>query len=379
MIRFLRMLSLALAGQLGLACTLQSKVALEPLFAEQTFDRPVAMQQLPQGSSDWYVVEKGGTIERVSGEGLRAKRHLFVDLRDRVESAPNEAGLLGMAFHPDFADNGEVFLSYTRANPLASVLSRFISHDGGLTLDPASEVVLLTVPQPYSNHNGGQIAFGPDGYLYYGLGDGGAAGDPQGNGQNTDTLLGAMLRLDVDGGAPYAIPPDNPFAGGGGRPEIYAWGLRNPWRWSFDRQSGALWVGDVGQNEWEEIDKVSRGDNLGWNRWEGSHCYAADTCVAAGMVMPVIDYPHSQGCSVTGGYVYRGKALPALQGQYLYGDFCSGHIWELDSGNPQEGARILLLSAKRIASFAEDREGELYVLDYASGRIYRLVPRVVSQ
>jgi len=379
MMRFLRLLTIALLGQSGLACSLQSEVVLEPLFAEQSFDRPVAMLQLPQGSSDWYVVEKGGTIERVSGEGLKAKRQLFVDLRDRVEAGPNEAGLLGMAFHPDFATNGEVFLSYTRANPLTSVLSRFVSHDGGLTLDPASEAVILTVPQPYSNHNGGQIAFGPDGYLYYGLGDGGSAGDPQGNGQNTDTLLGAMLRLDVGGDLPYAIPADNPFADGGGRPEIYAWGLRNPWRWSFDRQSGELWVGDVGQNEWEEIDRVRKGDNLGWNRWEGSHCYAADSCLATGVVMPVVDYSHSLGCSVTGGYVYRGKALPWLQGRYLYGDFCSGRIWELDSENTREGARILLLSGKRIASFAQDRVGELYILDYGSGRIFRLAAGDVSQ
>jgi len=364
---------IALLGQLGVACTLQSEVVLEPLFAEQAFDQPVAMLQRPEGSSDWYVVEKGGTVERVSGEGLKAKRQPFVDLRDRVESGPTEAGLLGIAFHPQFATNGQVFLSYTRANPLTSVLSRFISHDGGLTLDPGSEEVLLEVVQPYSNHNGGHIAFGPDGYLYYGLGDGGSAGDPLGNGQDTNTLLGAILRLDVDGGSPYAIPPDNPFAEGGGRPEIYAYGLRNPWRWSFDRQSGALWVGDVGQDEWEEVDRVAAGDNLGWNRWEGSHCYGGDVCIAGGVVMPLAEYSHGLGCSVTGGYVYHGKALPQLQGQYLYGDFCSGRIWELDSGNPQAGPRILLLSGKRIASFAEDREGELYLLDYTSGRIFRFV------
>lgn len=367
------MLGIALLAQLGVACSTQGEVALQPMFAGESFDRPVALLQLPEGGNDWYVVEKGGTVERVTGEGLKAQRRLFVDLHQRVESGPSEAGLLGMAFHPDFAKNGQVFLSYTRANPLTSVLSRFVSHDDGLTLDPASEQVLLTVKQPYGNHNGGNIAFGPDGYLYYGLGDGGSGGDPHGNGQNTNTLLGAMLRLDVDGGIPYVIPPGNPFAKGGGRPEIFAWGLRNPWRWSFDRKSGELWVGDVGQNDWEEIDRVKAGDNLGWNRWEGSHCYGSVSCSDKGVVMPVTDYSHSEGCSVTGGYVYRGKAIPNLQGKYLYGDFCSGRIWELDSGNLATPPRILLHSGKRISSFAEDRQGELYLLDYGSGRIFRLV------
>ncbi len=304
-------------------------------------------------------------------EGRRGA--VFADIGDRVEAGPSEAGLLGMTFDPDFASNGLVYLSYTRGAPLTSVLSRFSSHDGGLSLDAASEEVLLEVPQPYGNHNGGQIAFGPDGYLYFGLGDVGAGGDPHGNGQNTETLLGAMLRLDVGGPSPYTIPPDNPFAGGGGRPEIYAYGLRNPWRWSFDRQTGVLWVGDVGQDEWEEIDLVAAGDNLGWNLWEGSHCFTPSACRSEGVVMPVAEYSHEFGCSVTGGYVYHGKAIPGLYGHYLYGDFCSGRIWELDSGNIQVGPRILLLSGKRIASFAEDRDGELYLLDYASGGIFRLV------
>jgi len=367
------MLGAALVTQLGLACSTQGEVALQPMFAGESFDRPVAMMQQPAGPGDWYVVEKGGTVERVSGEGVKTQRQLFVDLHDRVEAGPSEAGLLGMAFHPDFAKNGQVFLSYTRANPLTSVLSRFVSRDGGMTLDPASEQVLLTVKQPYSNHNGGNIDFGPDGYLYYGLGDGGAGGDPQGNGQNKNTLLGALLRLDVNSGSPYAIPPANPFAKGGGRPEIYAWGLRNPWRWSFDRKSGELWVGDVGQNKWEEIDRVNAGDNLGWNRLEGSHCYASENCSRDGVVMPLAEYSHGQGCSVTGGYVYRGKALPELWGKYIYGDFCSGRIWELDSGNQKAEPRILMLSGRRISSFAEDREGELYLLGYSSGRIFRLV------
>ncbi len=368
------LVALVLLWPMTVACSQSGTLqALQPMFGGLRFSQPVALLQTPQPSPHWFVVEKGGRVLRLEGEGVEAKRAVFIDLGDRVDAGPTEAGLLGMAFHPQFARNNLVYLSYTRGRPLTSVLSRFKSSDGGLTLEPASEEVLLEVPQPYGNHNGGQLAFGPDGYLYYGLGDGGAGGDPHGHGQNIDTLLGAMLRLDIDGDAPYAIPQDNPFAQGGGRPEIYAWGLRNPWRWSFDRNTGELWVGDVGQNAWEEIDRVSAGDNLGWNLWEGSHCYQRGACRSEGMRMPVAEYSHQDGCSVTGGYVYRGKALAALYGHYLYGDFCSGRIWELDSGNIKAGSRILMLSDKRIASFAEDREGELYLLDFAAGRIFRLI------
>lgn len=351
-----------------------SGVSLLPLFPALNFSQPVALLQTPHQTPDWYVVEKRGRILRVRGEGTAAESAVFVDISGRVESGLSEAGLLGMAFSPRFADNGQVYLSYTRGAPLTSVLARFTSTDGGLTLDPETEELLLEVPQPYGNHNGGQIAFGPDGYLYFGLGDGGAAGDPLGNGQNTDTLLGSLLRLDVAGATPYGIPADNPFAGGGGRPEIYSWGLRNPWRWSFDRSSGELWLGDVGQNAWEEIDRVAKGDNLGWNLLEGRHCFSSGECSSTGIVMPVVEYSHDSGCSVTGGYVYRGKAISSLYGYYIYGDFCSGRIWGLDSGNIEAGPRILLLSGKRISSFAEDRDGELYLLDFATGRIFRLSP-----
>lgn len=368
-----RLVAVALFWPLGACGQGGGSLALEPMFAGQRFSQPVALMQAPDQISSWYVVEKGGRILRVEENGAAAKPVLFIDLGERVEAGPNEAGLLGMAFHPHFADNKQVYLSYTRGRPLTSVLARYHSPDGGLSLDPASEEILLEVAQPYGNHNGGQIAFGPDGYLYYGLGDGGSAGDPHGHGQNTDTLLGAMLRLDVDGATPYAIPAGNPFAKGGGRPEIYAWGLRNPWRWSFDRKTGALWVGDVGQNAWEEVNRVGAGDNLGWNLWEGSHCFRAGACHGEGVAMPLAEYSHQYGCSVTGGYVYRGKAIPALAGHYLYGDFCSGRIWALDTDNVEAGARLLLLSGRRISSFAEDRDGELYLLDYSSGGIFRLV------
>ncbi|MFO7593980.1 MAG: PQQ-dependent sugar dehydrogenase [Pseudomonadota bacterium] len=351
-----------------------AELALSPMFGDKSFNQPVYMLQPPGDARVWFVLEKGGKIFRLRADG--SERRLVLNLAKQVESGPMEAGLLGMAFHPEFADNGQIFLSYTRkGEPLTSVLASYRSRDGGLSIEPDSEEVLLEVEQPYRNHNGGHIAFGPDGYLYFGLGDGGSAGDPKGNGQNRNTLLGAILRLDVNGDVPYAIPKDNPFAEGGGRPEIFAWGLRNPWRWSFDRQNGDLWVGDVGQNEWEEVNLVKSGDNLGWNILEGSHCYRRSDCSREGMVMPRAEYSHRQGCSVTGGYVYRGEALPALRGRYLYGDFCSGRVWALDAGNPGAHPEEILYSSRRIASFAEDRRGELYLLDFAGGRIFQLTDK----
>lgn len=348
-----------------------AELSLSPMFGGKVFDQPVFMLQPPGNTQFWFVLEKGGKVIRLRADG--SERRLVLNLAKQVESGPMEAGLLGMAFHPGFTDNGQIFLSYTRAGePLISVLARFRSRDGGKTIDPDSEERLLEVEQPYRNHNGGHIAFGPDGYLYFGLGDGGSAGDPKGHGQNRNTLLGAMLRLDVNGVTPYAIPRNNPFADGGGRPEVFAWGLRNPWRWSFDRQSGELWVGDVGQNEWEEVNLVKSGDNLGWNLWEGKHCYRRSDCSSEGMVMPRAEYSHRLGCSVTGGYVYRGKSLPSLSGHYIYGDYCSGRVWALDVNNPGAHPEEIFYSSRRIASFAEDHRGELYLLDFAGGRIFQL-------
>ncbi len=353
------------------ACTAPS-VELVQVFPRLALERPVAMVEAASGRR--YVVEQGGRIVTfAAADGGDAG--VFVDISDRVDDGPSEAGLLGMALHPQFASNGQVFLSYTRsAAPLTSVVARYTSSDGGLTLARDSEQVILTIEQPYTNHNGGQVAFGPDGYLYLGFGDGGSGGDPLGNGQNPQTLLGSMLRIDVDGGAPYTIPPDNPFASGGGRPEIYAYGLRNPWRWSFDRATGRLWAGDVGQNLWEEIDVIVRGGNYGWAIREGMHCYQALSCTGTGLIEPVAEYSHLDGCSVTGGYVYRGTAVPALRGQYLYGDFCSGRIWSLDAHAASPAAPVQRMnSGLRISSFAEDRAGEVYVIDYG-GAIYRFAP-----
>lgn len=355
-------------------------VRLQRVFEELELSVPVFMLQAPDDNDHWYVVEKHGRILRVDSNTKQAG--LFIDLSDRVDSGPNEAGLLGMAFHPEYATNGQVYLSYTTDDSsLTSIISRMKRSDDGSSLLADSEEILIKVKQPYSNHNGGHIAFGPDGYLYIGLGDGGSGGDPKGHGQNTQTLLGAMLRIDVNKGTPYAIPPDNPFASDAGtseikgRPEIYAWGLRNPWRWSFDKSTGDLWVADVGQNAWEEINLMTRPGNYGWNGKEGTHCYESSNCKNPEFIDPVLEYDHDQGCSVTGGYVYRGSKIAALQGSYLYADFCSGTIWaakQKDKGIYESSE--IVSSGLNIASFGEGNDGEIYVVNL-EGELYQLVAK----
>jgi glucose/arabinose dehydrogenase len=276
-----------------------------------------------------------------------------------------------LAFHPEYATNGRFFVNYTRQPDGATVVAEYrVSRAPTADADADAERVLLTMPQSYANHNGGMIEFGPDGFLYIGMGDGGAAGDPGNRAQNLGDLLGKMLRIDVDRGMPYAIPRDNPLAGGGGRPEIFAWGLRNPWRFSFDRERGDLWVGDVGQNAWEEIDIVRRGRNYGWRAMEGAHCYSPRLdCDTRGLEPPVVEYQNGRGrCSVTGGYVYRGRRIPSLAGTYVYGDYCSGEIFGFAGG----AARVLLATGLPISSFGEDHAGELYVVDLR-GTVHRLV------
>ena len=327
----------------------------------------VAMYMAPGDSSYWYVVQQTGQVVRfVNSTGVNTLTS-FIDIDDGRLSYGGETGLLGMAFHPDFVTNGYVYLSYTSNNAgLVSRVSRFSLDGSGQSLDPASERIILAVPQPFGNHNGGQVAFGPDNYLYIGLGDGGSGGDPLGHGQNTSTLLGSMLRIDVGDGSSgsYTIPPDNPFVSNGGKPEIFAYGLRNPWRWSFDSVTGELWLGDVGQNSFEEIDIISIGGNFGWNIMEGAHCYNAASCDQTGLTLPLTEYDHSQGFAVTGGYVYRGSAVTFLQGHYLYGDYSTGRIWSLEeTGQGQYTSTELLDTTLNIASFAEDHNGELYVVD----------------
>lgn len=351
------------------------------------FNQPVALLQAPGEASRWFVVERTGVVRVFDNDPGAATTAVFVDISGQVDSGPGEAGLLGMAFHPRFRTNGQVFLSYTRPG-LVSTISRFTSRDGGRTLDAASEETILTVAQDFGNHNGGNIAFGPDGYLFAGFGDGGSAGDPLGRAQDTTSLLGAMLRLDVDGAAPYGIPPTNPFAGnplcnsgfGASRTsacaEIYAWGFRNPWRWSFDRVTGDLWVGDVGQGNWEEVDLVQSGGNYGWRIREGAHCFDPSIgCSIAGLIDPVAEYDHTQGNSITGGYLYRGQAIPGLVGSYVYGDFGSGRVWGLfDDGRGGREPRELLATGFGISSFGEGLDGELYIVDFFGGRIHVMQP-----
>jgi glucose/arabinose dehydrogenase len=325
-------------------------------------------------------LEQRGVVRVFPDDPGATDAPVFLDIRDRVNDGGNEEGLLGLAFHPEFAANGRFFVDYTASNPRRTVIAE-LRVDGGdpVRADPASEAVILDVGQPYANHNGGQIAFGPDGFLYIALGDGGSGGDPQGNGQNRGSLLGSILRIDVDApalGRAYGIPPDNPFVGNdrGYREEIFAYGLRNPWRFSFDPETGELWAGDVGQNRIEEIDLVRRGENYGWNIMEGSSCYEPSSgCDRTGLSLPVAEYSHDLGISVTGGYVYRGAAVPGLEGQYLYADFGSGRIWALSAGTPEDAqAGEILRTNLSIASFGVDAAGEVLLCAF-DGKIYRLV------
>jgi len=356
------------------------KVKLTRVMPDFSFDQPVFMLQAPDDNDSFYVVLKKGVVYRLQRDGASSwHKQEFFDISHQVDASASEAGLLSMAFDPQFHDNGYLYVSYT-AQPrkthkpavLESRLSRLYYNAKSGKLNIASENVILRVDQPYANHNGGHIAFSPQGYLMWGLGDGGSGGDPQGNGQNSQTLLGSLLRLDVRQ-LPYQIPADNPFAKGGGRREIFAMGLRNPWRYSFDSNSGQLWLADVGQNNWEEIDLVQAGDNLGWNGKEGKHCYVHDLCVNNHYKDPILEYDHSAGnCSITGGYVYRGKASPSLRGLYFYADYCSGEISAvMQAGEGDYRSMPLLKSGLNIASFAQDNQGELYVINLG-GSIFRI-------
>jgi len=327
-----------------------------------TFDRMLGFAPIPGSGSEGVVVTQDGVIWRVplSGSGPAA---VYGDLSGLLISDFGfEEGLLGLAFSPGFQLDGRVYVYYTAGGPRRSVLSTFQVVGGAIDL--GIETVLLEVPQPFGNHNGGQIAFGPDGYLYVALGDGGSGGDPDGNGQNLSTLLGSILRLDVSG-VGYTVPPGNPFGS-----EIYAYGLRNPWRFSFDRVSGDLWAADVGQGEWEEVDRIVAGGNYGWNVMEGLECFDAGSCDQGGLQSPRAVYGHDLGCSVTGGYVYRGASMPELDGWYVYGDFCSGLIWAVNTAD--DSSPVLLAdTGLPIASFGELPDGELLALTFANA-VYRL-------
>jgi len=355
------------------------KMSVEVAFPNISFNRMVFLTHAGDGSGYLFLVLQEGQIIVFQNNDDVESLIVFLDIRDRVDDSENEEGLLGLAFDPHYESNGYFYVHYTASSPARSIISRFsVTVDDQQKADIESELVILQINQPYDNHNGGHIAFGPDGYLYIGLGDGGNGGDPHGNGQNNRTLLGTILRIDVSDSSEqkkYGIPPDNPFAGlKYEKNEIWAYGLRNPWRFSFDEETGLLWVGDVGQNKFEEIDIVEKGGNYGWNVLEGFHCHPDSTssCDSEEFEAPIVEYDRDEGCSVTGGYVYRGSIFNFLYGSYIYGDFCSGLIWALNyDGTKIVDVTILVDSDLIISSFGEDEEGELYILSF-DNKIYRL-------
>jgi glucose/arabinose dehydrogenase len=347
------------------------------------FDQPLAVTDANDDTGRLFVAEKGGTIRVIAGDGT-VQETPFLDITDRVGAGGSEQGLLGLAFPENFADSGVFYVDYTDHDG-NTVVSRFSAGLDAGAADPGSEQVILRQEQPFANHNGGSLVFGPDNYLYIGFGDGGSQGDPNGNGQNLGTWLGKILRIEVDPeqvpeGQPYGIPEDNPFIDTeGALPEIWAYGVRNPWRFSFDRETGDFWLGDVGGGQLEEVDHVANADaggqNFGWNIMEGTSCYRSDGCDEAGLTLPVFEYTHDFGCSITGGYVYRGEAMPDLAATYFFADYCSGMLW--GGGQDASGAWVMsdpIETDLSISSFGENDAGEVYLTDLSGGGVYRLAP-----
>jgi glucose/arabinose dehydrogenase len=384
-------LFVSLIGLVAMLASVAPGAAQDAAFDPATFD--VGLEEVATGFNEplfvthagddrLFVVERGGTI-RIIQDGA-ASDTPFLDITDRVGSDASERGLLGLAFAPDFAETGLFYVNYTDLDG-NTVVSRFHAPDGAGVAEASSEQVILTQEQPQWNHNGGMLAFGPDNYLYIGFGDGGGAGDPSGNGQRLDTWLGKILRIEVDpvytAGEPYIVPEDNPFVGDAeALPEIWAYGMRNPWRFSFDRETGDLWIGDVGQGEYEEVTVLSvdeGGANLGWSVTEGPACFAEPDCDPAAFAGPTFSYTHSSGggCSVTGGYVYRGEQFADIAGVYVLADYCSGLIW--GGGLDDAGEWVFsepVETGLQVSSFGEDVNGEVYVTDLSGGGVYVLVP-----
>ncbi len=368
---------------LCLSVPARAQLSAEAAFPNLSFTNPVGIEHDPVHPDRLYIVEQAGRVQMLTIDPDVASASTFLDIQARVNDASNEGGLLGLAFHPEYDTNGYLYVSYTAGSPLRSRVSQFSRSSADPEVaDPDTELILLEIAQPYGNHNGGGLVFGPDGYLYASFGDGGAGGDPEENGQDPTTLLGSILRLDVDGGgaapdcggstANYTVPLNAIADGPGGScDEIYAWGLRNPWRFSFDRATGDGWIADVGQNEWEEIDQMRNGGNYGWNTYEGNACFDGP-CNPAGLLFPVWEYAHGNGnCSITGGYVYRGSEVPELAGRYVYADYCSGRYWALDArGDTPENEQLAIETLRYPTSFGEDAAGELYVA-LQTGTIYR--------
>lgn len=374
-------LAMAAVGTVAVSCGGDGMTATLPTADDivlteiaDKLERPVQLIGIP-GDERLFIVEQRGRIRVLQGGELQ--QTLYLDLSGEV-SGGNEQGLLGLAFHPDFSANRYVYVNFTNGAGDTEVV-RYTESIDGSALDPATRKDILFVEQPFGNHNAGQLLFGPDGFLYVPLGDGGSGGDPQGNGQDPGTLLGSILRIDVDGGDPYAIPADNPFASGGGRPEVWAYGVRNPWRNDIDAEAGYIYVADVGQNEWEEI-SVARldeaGVNYGWNTVEGPECYRDSNCDRTGLRDPVVSYTHADGCSITGGHVYRGTRLAGLSGTYFYSDYCSGWLRSFRWDPLQEAAvdqrEWSIPDLGSVYSFGRDADGELYIL--AGSRAYRIDP-----
>lgn len=355
----------------------------EDAFPNLTFTNALDLQNAGDGSNRVFVVEQNGRIKVFLNDKSVYSTKTFLDIADRVISG-GETGLLGLAFHPNYKSNGYFYVNYTTSNPIITIISRFkVSLTNPDSADKNSELILLTYDQPFSNHNGGCVTFGPDGYLYIGAGDGGSGGDPQNNAQNITNLLGKILRIDVNNPQPplnYGIPATNPFIDSTNtnvRKEIFAWGLRNPWRFSFDPVTNWLWCGDVGQSNWEEVNIIQNGKNYGWRCYEGTHAFNLTNC-NGNYESPIWEYSHSLGVSITGGYVYRGQNVPELYGKYIYGDFGSARVWALEyvGINPAINNQITTAPGT-ISSFGTDENNELYLVSF-NGKIYKFIPTVTD-
>jgi glucose/arabinose dehydrogenase len=377
---FAILLQLFIETRIAAAQISAGKYKLVQAYPNLQFSLPIDLQIAAGSDSRIFVAQQGGVIRAFAPNKSATSSDVFLDISDKISSVDGEEGLLGFAFHPQYASNGFIYVNYTASAPLRTVIARYArSSSNTLIADPTTETIILEYLQPFSNHNGGQLAFGPDGYLYIASGDGGSGGDPDGNAQDLSSLLGKILRINVDvptDSAEYSSPANNPFQGvSGARPEIFAYGLRNPWRMSFDFPTGRLWAGDVGQDSREEIDIIKSGRNYGWNIREGKICYKPiSNCASAGLEKPVFDYKHSQGQSITGGYVYRGAKLKELRNRYLYADFASGRVWalEVSSGGKFKRNTLLLDSNFLISAFGRLKSKELVLLSYGDGRIYKL-------
>lgn len=360
----------------------RAQVKTVEAFPLLTFDKPVEIADPNDGSKKLFVVTQDGIIYSFENNANTSQKKVFLDISYRITKG-GEMGLLGLAFHPNYKDSGYFYINYTTNSPagtsLRSVVSRFKANGNKSEADTASEQVILEVSQPYENHNGGKLAFGPDGYLYISFGDGGSGGDPDSNAQDLTTHLGKILRIDVNNISDtlrYHIPLDNPFAGNtsGYEEEIFAYGLRNVWKFSFDSKTGDLWGADVGQDNWEEVNKIVSGGNYGWNIMEGAGCYSGAECDTANKILPVWSYGHNSegGQSITGGLVYRGDKLPSLKGKYVYGDFISGRIWTLEKTNGKYKNTLLFSNKGQLSVFAADYKGTLLYADYSNGKIMKI-------